>query len=611
MTSLNISLFGGLAPRMGEQKLNSASAQIAENTQITSGDLHGIRQPVLLKDLGSLGFTAQRVFRVLTDTGYVYLPFPYKETHFLRAPLTVDEADRYYWTQPGERPRYASADQIEAGDTDGYYLGVPAPTNAPTVEVAAGGTAQEVTRAYIYTFVSDFGEESGPSEATVVSGEDDADWVVSGLETSVPDSDQRDITRKRIYRTVTGLSGDADYHFAGEIALSEDTFYDGAPTDEIALNDLCPSLDWGEPPEDLQGIVSHPSGALVGFSGKDLWFCEPYRPHAWPVGYVLSMKSNIVGLGIVGTSVIVATDEYPYTVTGIHPSSMSPIQSKKAEPCLTINSIVSTDSGVFFASPNGLIMAVNNTFTNLTYQLATRRDWASFNPKTIDGASYGNGYIAFTSETDGFVFSPMEPLGVLFRLSDYWSVGGIQSDVVPGYTHIVRNNRVYEFDPDSGLIVTYTWRSKEFNTTKPVNFGAYRIEWKSDDSISIERLADYQEYNAARFAAGPLDTLAQHVLGGVKTYGLSVPAADPIPEWRQPLGGPVLYPIGLIDSIIKTVTLRVWADDALVYDQVVPTTLPMRLPAGFKADRWVFELTGTARVVNLKVAETGTELQNV
>lgn len=612
MASLNLQLFGGLAPRMGSQKLNANSAQVAENSQLTSGDLHGIRQPALIHDLGELGFTAQRAFRVPTDTGDVWLPFPYKETHFLRAPLTLDEADRYYWTQPNERPRYASADQIEAGDTDGYYLGVPAPTAAPVVEITDNGTpVRDVTRAYVYTFVSTFGEESGPSEAVVATGGYASTWALTGLETSVPDSDQRKITHKRIYRTVTGLSGDADYHFAGEIPIAEDTFYDDVPTDEVALNDLCPSLLWGEPPEDLLGIVAHPCGSLIGFSGRDVWMSEPYRPHAWPVGYVLSMKSDIVGLGIVGSSIIVATTEYPYTITGAHPSAMSPLRSKNAEPCLTINSIVSTETGVFFASPNGLIMAVGNAFTNVTYQLATPRDWQQFNPRSIDAAVLGNSYIAFTSDTDGFVFAPGEPLGVLFRLADYWSVGGIQNDIYPGYAHTIQSNRVYEFDPASGLIVTYTWKSKQFVTAKPVNFGVFRLHWEDDDSISITRLADYQAYNAARAAAGPLDTLGHHVMGTVRQYGISVPASDPIPELRQPLGGPVLYPIGLVDSIIKWVKLRIWADDELVYEQYVTSTLPVRLPSGFKADRWEFELEGTARVVSLKVAETGLELQNV
>ena len=49
--------------------------------------------------------------------------------------------------------------------TTTYRLGVPAPDGAPTVAVSGTGNegAIDITTAYVYTFVTEFGEEGPPS----------------------------------------------------------------------------------------------------------------------------------------------------------------------------------------------------------------------------------------------------------------------------------------------------------------------------------------------------------------------------------------------------------------------------------------------------------------
>lgn len=58
------------------------------------------------------------------------------------------------------------------------------------------------------------------------------------------------------------------------------------------------------------------------------------------------------------------------------------------------------------------------------------------------------------------------------------------------------------------------------------------------------------------------------------------------------------------------VTLKVYADGVLRHTQVVASTDPFRLPGGFLASEWEFELTGTGEVLfPLAVAETMAELK--
>ena len=57
------------------------------------------------------------------------------------------------------------------------------------------------------------------------------------------------------------------------------------PLDQVPLQLPLTSDLYEAPPNDLQGICLHSSGALAGYSGNTLRFSEPYLPHAWPADY--------------------------------------------------------------------------------------------------------------------------------------------------------------------------------------------------------------------------------------------------------------------------------------------------------------------------------------
>ena len=44
-------------------------------------------------------------------------------------------------------------------------------------------------------------------------------------------------------------------------------------------------------------IINLPNGMMVGFSGNNICFCEPFFPHAWPIRYRLTTNFDIVSLG--------------------------------------------------------------------------------------------------------------------------------------------------------------------------------------------------------------------------------------------------------------------------------------------------------------------------
>src|SRR4029077_14831314 len=124
-------------------------------------------------------------------------------------------------------------------------------------------------------------------------------------------------------RTVTSSQGVASYYFVAEVPIATLTYDDVLPNSLIALNDQLPSIDWGPPPVDLKGMVKMANGMIAGFRDNEVWFCEPYRPHAWPAPYVLGVESQIVGLVVQQQSLVIMTVGWTSIATGISPDAMA------------------------------------------------------------------------------------------------------------------------------------------------------------------------------------------------------------------------------------------------------------------------------------------------
>jgi hypothetical protein len=490
----------------------------------------------------------------------------------------------------------------------GWILGIPAPSTGPTVVPTATGGPLELTRAYVYTFVSSYGEEGAPSPPTLATGDDDATWNLSNIATAVPNPTERSIAYVNIYRTVTGTLGAVEYYRVTQIPFGTSTYADSQTTEQVSLNPPLESDNWNEPPQGLQGLVVHPNGFLVGFKDKDVYFSLPYRPHAWPVDYILSVEYDIIGLGVFGQSVAILTDSTPSVATGVRPEGMTLTKADSPEPCLSRRGIVSVTAGVFYPGPDGLMLINNNGIQNVTKKFVSRREWqANYNPDAIEAAQYEMQYVAFYDRNAGFIIDMEEPFSVFVELSDYWEHDVMQTDNITGDVWLVDGNIVKKFNPVTGFSVDYVWKSKEFDTPKPLNFGAFRIIYTTNvTAIGPEDVVLYKEFNDARFAAGPLNPINFNVLNGVKTYSLEVT----LPENSQPFSKSPLYFIGDTGGG-SSLRLRVYANEELIYDQPIDSDLPLRLPTGFRRTRWQIELVGNANVQSFKMAETASELMTI
>ena len=645
MTSIVLRNFGGMIPRLGQQSLPDNMADVARNCLLLSGELRGLHSPVLINDFTQdpdVDYIVQRAYRLKDDTSDFWVPFDDNLAHFLKGPLVNDKYDRYYWTAGNIYPSYSTKAEIVAGTTP-RKLGVPAPTTQPTVGPPATGTdAIVVSRAYVYTYVSEFGEEGPPSPPTVESGPDSGTWTISGFENTLPGNGYA-AQNIRLYRTITGQSGATDYHFVTELPLATTSYDDNESTEDVALNDLLETYSWYPPPDGwdedlqqydytkaLQGVILHPNGFLVGYVGRDLYFSEPYRPHAWPPEYVTTASDEIVGLGIYGTSVVVATKGYPYVASGINPASISFTKDDTPEPCLSHWSVVSMPYGVLYASANGLVLVNHAGAEVATSKMMTRDEWADFHPETMEAGRYNNQYIGFYNKDEGIMFSPDEPQAAIVALDQWWTAEAVMTDQFTGDVVLLDRNKIFRWNPTDSAAYPYQWRSKEFDVPKPVNFGAFRCQWREGNVFGGASLDEYRSFNAARIAY-PLNPLNSHALNASDfhpEYGdppVQGPDGKPlvfgfVPKYPifttvyphdMPHNGSPLYDIAALELLATWIKVRVYANDELVYENTLEDASMYRLPAGFKATRWEFEIEGNAFVKNFKIAETAKELATV
>lgn len=601
MAGIKLEGFQGLVPRTSPRLLPPMAATAARNTKLLNGELRGFRAPREVADFTDQYFTVRRAFRV-PDTqdeyyGDAWLLFDDLNVDVIRSPIVNDSYDRYYWAGDG-RPMYNTAGRIFRGDPP-LYLGIPTPSVAPTVS-PPGGTAS--TRAYVYTFVSEYGEEGPPSPATIATG-DAGTWSLSSLPTTVPDQANRNITRKNIYRTVPGEDS-AVFFFVGQTTLAASSFTDDESDTVVAKNNILKSTNWIEPPTDLEGWVLMPNGYLIGWVGRRIVMSEPYRPHAWPAEYELSTAFEMIGAVVFGSTVVLGTKSQPYFGQGNHPAAFTLQKMDAVEPCLSKRGMVATVAGAYYPSINGLVLANLDGVRVITQDILTKEEWASYNPGNLIAAPLGLQYIAFNSENFGIVFNPTEPTTKLVELDRFTGVTGIETDPYTGNVNLIMQDRAWEWDPEGSERLFWRWKSKLYQTPTPMNFGAARINFDAADyDITEDVQGYYLPYNQSRFTAGALNTLGGHVLCG-EPQGADLVVGWTEPELRAPLGGDLLYPINQILLQQPAVRLIVYAREEVVFDHVINTERIVRLPGGFKSDLWQFELIGNTTVYSVQVAET-------
>ena len=347
--------------------------------------------------------------------------------------------------------------------------------------LSANGSENEAsvaeTRVYTYTWVSKVAErefESGPAAPSLSVDVFDGQSVLlskfqqASLVNGVYYVDKiYQVNARRIYRAVNGV-----YLFVDEIPVNQTEYTDTKAPDD--LSEEMSVANWSPPPNTLQGLINLPNGMMAGFVSRDVYFCQPFYPHAWPEDYVQTLDYPVVGLGRMDTTLVVLTTGVPYFIQGSHPDSMVVVKSDIQQACASKRSIVSISGRVFFASPDGLVMLSTGGSQVITENMFTRAQWQQLNPTSIHAYQHDMKYVAFYDTgtvQGGFIY---DMISSQFIFHDVYATAG--------YNDLQRDQLFLTFDDKSirrwldGPVLDYVWRSKVFTMPQVMGFTCAQIE---------------------------------------------------------------------------------------------------------------------------------------
>lgn len=578
MPAIKLTTFIGEQPRIMPRLLPDTAAQSAYDVRLDDGALTPIREATFesVATSPSVKTIYKHLGEWLSWTAIVHA-----------APGPVAD-DRLYYTGDGP-PKVRIDGQV-------FPLAVPRPTSGLTAAVTGTGNGDVASRAYVYTWVTSFGEESEPSQiSNIVDWKPGQTVTLSGF-AAAPAG--RSITTQRIYRSQTGKSGTYLY-FIAERAATAANFVDTIGID--AFQEPLPSATWNAPPDELSGLTVLPNGMMAAFVNRDIYFCEPYRPHAWPEKYALTTDSRIVGLGAIGTSLIVMTEKNPYLIGGSTPDTMQMVKLETNLPCINGRGIVDLGFVIVYPSHEGLVAAgADGSVRLVSGNLFNRDGWLALSPKTMVASQISGRYVAFYSRTDadgtvdsGAIIIDVGQSPFLIRSAE--NANSTFYDVATGGLFFLRagESNIYRFDSPEGDRRVLYWRSKQFVLPYPDNFGAILID--ADEHLTGEERANEEAArqavitrNQAKLAAGP-------VRGEINSAMIGL----------FPINGDTLEQMPASET---TLNVGIYADGELVA-QINRTNTTERLPGGFTARRWEIDVSTDAQIEQILIGKTMADIQ--
>jgi hypothetical protein len=461
--------FSGEIPKLNPRYLPQTNAAQASSVRFSRGILEPMRNNVTVKT-----FTGTVESFSLTDDANPW------RAYFFDSDVVVGPVaqDRIYATQSGDTPK------LFVGSNT-YELALPNPTARPGLtRTGTLDPATTETILYAFTWVTSLGEESKPSP--VATGKWSPGCIMNLTLTGIVPAG-RLITSKRIYRSVTTLTGVTELFFVAEIAAAATAYSHNMDVDPPV--EAISSTDFDTPVASLQGLVAMPNGMMAAFSGRDIYFCEPYKPHAWPDKYSLHVNEKIVGLAAFGSSLAVLTKGQPTIIQGIHPSAMAMEKIEVMLPCVAKRSIVDMGYAAIYASTDGLVQISPSGAQLISSALWTKEQFSrDIAPASIRAGFMANRYVM--SYQPGGVGS--RKLLVVELAEGAAFVSPADEDQIIDFFYHVETGRllglksdglnVMSLDDPSGTFKSYTWKSKPFRLSAPTSFGVALIDAVPPDS---------------------------------------------------------------------------------------------------------------------------------
>lgn len=399
------------------------------------------------------------------------------------------------------------------------------------------------TRAYCFTVVNEWNEESAPSPPTLVSVRFiDKVRVAcrfpimrrnSGSRLFYYQKRKQGINGVNVYRTFGGSanylkvkhgSGSTyDRNSAGESISGDNTtdrnnpypiiqndnggtgvwsyVFDDVHTPSDVSSALI-SLEWEAPIDgdetnilgrsigQPQGLTLMPNGWFAMYRNNTLYMSEPFRPHTWP--YSMTFPTNIKAICGGAQALVVATQDSVYLVNGTHPASVSQMRLPVPVGGISQKGICNVEGAVALVTNDGILL-VNGSQAdfNMSQQLFTREVWRSRYGSYLSDMrlNYHDGFLvaSFSIGITGFIVRTDEAPGSFSRHDlTITSAANYPADDSLIYTEssVSNGRKVLKFRGSSTNGNCF-WSSKEYTFQKPELMGAFYIRCSASVLVTI------------------------------------------------------------------------------------------------------------------------------
>ncbi|MCA8017730.1 hypothetical protein [Burkholderia metallica] len=475
MAAIKIARFGGVVPRYEATLLKDNMAADAADCKLWHGVLEPFRRPLPVHDAGLYVRTMHRF-----DCCWLAWDDP-----CIEVAEWLPTCERVYVTGAAEYPVVAEL-PADGCVMDWRRVGLPLPDTAPTATALDASKPEFTTssRVYLYTYLDSFGQEGAPS---LPSNEllDMHEGAAAQVDIPAPPTGW-DIAGIRLYRLAEGFNDGMKpaaatptaWLVVADLPAAAQSYVDSAPTDQ--LGEALVSMQYSPPPYGLENITQLPDGVLAGSVGRQVWFCEPYQPQAWPMDYMLALDDGVRALKWQEGVLYALTDGHPYAIAeecADGSCCRKVFRFPKAAPIVSRKSAAQVPGGVAYASLSGLVSLSGQRMSNVTAPWWALDDWQALLPHTMIGATVEGQYIGVTCNR-----------AFLFDLRDGIDNDGIpDNDLMPltitpnalhtgrdGKLYLAFGNVIHEWDAGAEFM-PYRWRSKTTAAPGQMNFAAAKV----------------------------------------------------------------------------------------------------------------------------------------
>lgn len=350
--------------------------------------------------------------------------------------------------------------------------------------------ADELTRAYAYTYVNTYGEEGPPSPPATITLPGDSDVDLSAtLDTQT--ADYAPIKEIRVYRTEDGAAVD-DYFYAGTITVL------GAPAGKFAfadnvdagsLNETISSTNSYAPNPLLRGLVTLSNGIQMAWKDNELHFSDAYRPWSYPPSYVKTFGDlRIVGAIAFGAAALVITTGKPFIISGISPDSMTDSAVNIMQAGVSKWAIADLDGPLVYASNDGIVMVTGGRASlDTSARYFTREVWRQKYAAGLDTmrfAVWDGRLVVFSSarKFTPFMIDMDEGGGAITELPQLSAACSFVSPLTDQF-YFANGTSLMQFA--GGADTVAQWASREMVMPSPVNFGIAQVVLEGAWSLTV------------------------------------------------------------------------------------------------------------------------------